>query len=254
LRPEYKKSGWVCQSISTDIQEINTIALTTDTLAADAAVKASNVGSAGRGFSVLAREMGDLAKRSLAAAARMQEIIKSATVSTSGADAGTELAQKEFSEAIRDINVMARQTNYLAMNAAVQAAYIEEAGRGFESFTEAIQWLSVSTRDAALRIEGLIRSSVELARTGKICPRDIDGGLLEVVEGVTELADIVERIATASGEQTEGVAAVNTSLSRIERVTEQFAANAGESFSAARTLEGQAVDLKTMVGRFQLNS
>lgn len=242
------------EGTSVVIQEINTIALTTDTLAADAAVKAANVGSAGRGFSVLAREMGDLAKRSLAAAAKMREIIKSATVSTSGVGAETELSQKEFSDAILDINVMARQTNYLAMNAAVQAAHIEEAGRGFESFTEEIRRLSVNTKDAALRTEGLIRNSVELAQNGEKLSRDIDGSLLEVVEGVSELADIVERIATASRDQTEAVEAVNSSLSQIERVTEQFAANAGKSFSAARTLEGQAVDLKAMVGRFQLDS
>ena len=82
----------------------------------------------------------------------------------------------------------------------------------------------------------------------------IDGSLVEVVAGVTELADIVERIAAASLEQTEGVEAVKSSLFQIEKVTEQFAANAGKSFSAARTLEGQAVDLKAMVGRFQLQS
>jgi len=242
------------EGTSVVIQEINTVALTTDALAADAAVKAANVGSAGRGFSVLAREMGDLARRSLSAAAKMDEIIKSATVSASGASAETELSQKEFNDAIREINIMARQTNYLAMNAAVQAAHIEEAGRGFESFTEEIRRLSVSTKDAALRTEGLIRNSVELAQNGEKLSRDIDVSLLEVVEGVTELADIVERIAAASGEQTEGVEAVNSSLTQIEKVTERFAANAGKSFSAARNLEGQAVDLKAMVGRFQLDS
>lgn len=191
------------EGASVVIQEINTIALTTDTLAADATVKASNVGAAGRGFSVLASEMGDLAKRSLAAAAKMQEIIKSATVSTSSADAESELTQQELKETIRDINGMAQQTSYLAMNAAVQAAHIEEAGRGFESFIEEIRRISVSTRDAALRIEGLIRNSVELSQNGENLSREIDGSLLEVVKGVTKLADIVERIATTSGEQTE---------------------------------------------------
>jgi methyl-accepting chemotaxis protein len=210
------------------------------------------VGSAGRGFSILAKEMGDLGRRSLATVAKMGETINSAAFHASGAE--IESAQKELKDSLRDINVMARQTNYLAMNAAVQAAHIEETGRGFESFTEEIRRLSVSTKDAALRTEGLIRSSVELAQNGENLSRDIDGSLVEVVAGVTELADIVERIATASLEQTEGVEAVNSSLSQIEKVTEQFAANAGKSFAAARTLEDQAVDLKAMVGRFQLDS
>jgi len=240
------------EGTSVVIQEINTIAFTTDSLAVDAAVKAANVGSAGRGFSVLAKEMSDLAGRSLAAVAKMDEIIKSATGDAK--DSNAELLQKELKDSIREINVMARQTNYLAMNAAVQAAHIEETGRGFELFTEEIRRLSVSTKDAALKTEDLIRRSVELAQNGENLARDIDGSLIEVVEGVTGLADIVERIATASSEQTEGVEAVNLSLSRIEQVTEQFAATAGKSFSAARTLEGQAVDLKAMVGRFQLST
>ncbi|GEM_PF-720137 len=232
------------------IQEIDTIALKTDSLAADAAVKAAHVGSAGQGFAVLAGEMRDLAKRSMMAAATVEEIIKKSgeEVRISGHSA----SWKGLNQVIKDINLMARQTNYLAVNAAVQAAHIEATGTGFESFTEEVRRLSVRTKEAAVKTEGFIHSSVELAQNGEIIFQEIDHNLVEMVEGVTKVADIVERIAVASQDQTEGVEAVKVSISHVQQVTEQFAINAEQSSSAARTLEGQAKALQTMVERFQL--
>lgn len=238
------------EGTSVIIQEINTIALQTDSLAADAAVKAANVGSAGRGFSVLANEMRDLAKRSIDAAEVMEGIVKEEQ-GNSG-DTGESAARESFKRAIKDISQMARQTNYLAINAAVQAAHIEEAGRGFESFTEEVRRLSVRTKDAAVKTEGFIRGSVELTQNGETIFRDIDSSLVEMVDGVARVTDIVERIALASRDQTDGVEAVNNSISRVEQMTEQFAANAEQSFSAARALEGQAGALQKMVDRFEL--
>lgn len=234
------------------IQEIDTIALKTDSLAADAAVKAAHIGSAGQGFSVLANEMRDLAKRSMQAATTMEEIIKKSGEEVRAT--GHSTSWKGLNQVIKDINMMARQTNYLAVNAAVQAAHIEATGTGFESFTEEVRRLSVRTKDAAVKTEGFIHSSVELAQNGEVIFREIDHNLVEMVEGVTKVADIVERIAVASQDQTEGVEAVNVSISHVQQVTEQFAVNAEQSSSAARTLEGQARDLQTMVERFHLGA
>ena len=240
------------EGTSVIIQEINTVALQIDSLVAEAAVKASKVGAAGRGFSVLATEMRELAKRSLEAVAQMESIAKSATKDDTGAGVNMALSGEGVLRAIQDINLVARQTNYLALNAAVQAAHIEETGRGFETFTDEVRRLSVRTKEAALNTGGLISRSVELAQNGEAFSQNIDQTLKEVVDGVAEVSSIVEQISAASRDQTVAVEAVNGSIAQVGSVTQQATANAKKSFAATRNLEEQAAALNAMVDRFHL--
>ncbi|KQR77072.1 hypothetical protein ASG35_12450 [Burkholderia sp. Leaf177] len=68
-------------SISAITAVIDSIAFQTNIIALNAAVEASRAGQAGRGFSVVASELRDLATRSAQAAKEIRRLIKETTVS-----------------------------------------------------------------------------------------------------------------------------------------------------------------------------
>jgi methyl-accepting chemotaxis protein len=66
------------------------------------------------------------------------------------------------------------------------------------------------------------------------------------------VSEIVSEIAASSREQAARIEEVNTSISEMDRVTQQNAASAEESSSAASELNSQAEELAAMVGTFQI--
>ena len=59
-------------------------------------------------------------------------------------------------------------------------------------------------------------------------------------------------MASASREQATGIEQVTHAVSEMDKVTQQNAASAEESSSAASELNGQTEELAAMVGAFQL--
>ena len=64
--------------------------------------------------------------------------------------------------------------------------------------------------------------------------------------------DIVSEIAASAREQTTGMEQVSTAIAEMDKVTQQNAASAEQSSSAASELNGQAEELASMVATFQL--
>jgi methyl-accepting chemotaxis protein len=153
---------------------------------------------------------------------------------------------------IRDINDIAFQTNLLALNAAVEAARAGEAGRGFAVVAEEVRNLALRCKEAAKKTETLIGESMTLTEQGEELSGRVGGKLSEIVEAVGKVSQIVSSIAQASQEQADGIEQSNKAMAQMDQVTQQAAANSEETSSAAEELAGQAQELATLVGRFQL--
>ncbi len=156
------------------------------------------------------------------------------------------------SQIIRDINDIAFQTNLLALNAAVEAARAGEAGRGFAVVAEEVRSLALRAKEAAMKTEGLIRESVRQTGEGEATSRQVAGKLAEIVGGIGKVSAIVSEISAAARAQTTGIDGVTVAVGEMDRVTQQNAASAEQSSSAASELNGQAEELAAMVGAFQL--
>ncbi|HUL58877.1 MAG TPA: methyl-accepting chemotaxis protein, partial [Anaeromyxobacteraceae bacterium] len=157
------------------------------------------------------------------------------------------------SQIIKDINEIAFQTNLLALNAAVEAARAGEAGRGFAVVAEEVRSLALRAKEAAQKTEALIRESVRQAGEGEATSRQVSGRLSQIVDGVGKVSAIVSEIAAAAGRQTGGLDQVRQAVGEMDRVTQQNAASAEESSSAASELSAQAEELAAMVAGFQLD-
>jgi methyl-accepting chemotaxis protein len=76
--------------------------------------------------------------------------------------------------------------------------------------------------------------------------------LEEILGSSSKVAELVEEIASASKEQTQGVEQVNLGLEQVDQVTQATTANAEECASTAEELASQAQQLKGLMMNFKL--
>jgi len=161
-------------------------------------------------------------------------------------------SSKRIADIIGTIDGIAFQTNILALNAAVEAARAGEQGRGFAVVASEVRSLAQRSAEAAREIKALIGASVDRVEMGSKLVADAGSTMNEIVASVQRVSDIIGEITAASGEQSTGIAKVNSAVCELDGVTQQNAALVEESSAAAESLRQQAALLAQVVNRFQL--
>ena len=162
-------------------------------------------------------------------------------------------SSKKISDIIGVIDGIAFQTNILALNAAVEAARAGEQGRGFAVVASEVRSLAQRSADAAKEIKGLIGSSVERVDEGTRLVDDAGATMREIVVSVQRVNDIINEIAAASSEQSDGIGQINEAVAQLDQMTQQNAALVEQSAAAAESLRDQAVSLSQAVSTFKMN-
>jgi methyl-accepting chemotaxis protein len=227
-------------------------------LASGASAQAHAVEQTGAELEAIAAE----AQRSADAAREARARTRAADGAASGGAAAVEAmggtmgrirqAAEGTSLILKDMSEIAFQTNLLALNAAVEAARAGEAGRGFAVVAEEVRSLALRSKAAAARTEGLIRESVRQVAEGEGTSREVTARLKEIAEAVAHVTVLVGRIDDAARAQADAIGGVQRNVSSVDRVTQQNAASAEESSSAAAELSAQAEELASMVASFQV--
>ena len=163
-------------------------------------------------------------------------------------------SSKKISDIIGVIDGIAFQTNILALNAAVEAARAGEQGRGFAVVASEVRSLAQRSAEAAKEIKGLIGTSVDKVDAGSRLVAEAGQTMSEIVGSVQRVSDIIGEITAASGEQSSGIAQVNTAVNQLDQMTQQNAALVEESAAAAESLKDQAIKLAQVVQVFRLGS
>ncbi len=160
---------------------------------------------------------------------------------------GTVSAGEEMSKIIKTIDEIAFQTNLLALNAAVEAARAGEAGAGFAVVADEVRSLAMRAAEAAKNTQDLItQSNSQIQQSASMLDQLIEHLQLNQEMG-DKISKLIDEVASASGEQAEGVEQINKATVEMDQVTQQTAASAEESAAAAAELNGQASRMRVFV-------
>ncbi|HET9577629.1 MAG TPA: methyl-accepting chemotaxis protein [Usitatibacter sp.] len=161
-------------------------------------------------------------------------------------------SSKKIGDIIGVIDGIAFQTNILALNAAVEAARAGEHGRGFAVVAAEVRALAQRSAAAAREIKTLIDDSVEKVGSGGRLVGAAGKTMDELVASVQRVSEIMAGIASASEQQSSGIAQVNGAVAQMDAATQQNGALVQEASAATRSLERQAARLAQAVAVFRL--
>jgi methyl-accepting chemotaxis protein len=147
-----------------------------------------------------------------------------------------ETASREIQKIVGVIDDISFQTNLLALNAGVEAARAGESGRGFAVVASEVRALSQRSAEAAQSIKTLITDSAAQIVQGADLVRQSGEANTSVMDAVSAIVGLVEKIAVSSDEQSVSLAEVNTALSDLDSVTQTNAAMFEETTAANTTL------------------
>jgi methyl-accepting chemotaxis protein len=161
-------------------------------------------------------------------------------------------SSQKIGQIIGVIDEIAFQTNLLALNAGVEAARAGDAGRGFAVVASEVRALALRSANAAKEIKQLISTSSRQVDEGVKLVDETGSALERILLQVAEISGIMSDIATATKEQSTGLAEVNTAVNQMDQVTQQNAAMVEQSAAASQSLREETEELTQLISRFQI--
>ncbi|WP_328587967.1 methyl-accepting chemotaxis protein [Vreelandella rituensis] len=158
----------------------------------------------------------------------------------------------QVSAIVKVIDNIAFQTNILALNASVEAARAGEHGRGFAVVAEEVRNLASRSAGAAREIRDLIDASVTKVEAGTLRVNQAGETMQGLMAAVQRVSDIMDEIAAATEEQSNGISQVNQAVTQMDQVTQQNSQLVQQAAQNANELESEAGRLQEAVVRFRL--
>jgi len=252
-KPIQRISGTLSTGADQTVSASSQVSSSSQSLAQGASEQAASLeetSSALEEMSSMTRKNSDTAQQAAALAAEAQSAANRGNESMNRMGTAINDIQRsaqETAKIIKVIDEIAFQTNLLALNAAVEAARAGEAGKGFAVVAEEVRNLAMRSAEAAKNTSSMIEESVGNAKNGVSIAQEVGKSLGEIVDASSKVTGLINEIAAATREQSQGIDQVNQSMSQMDKVTQQSAANAEETAAASEQLSAQAEQLRSCV-------
>ncbi|SFF05489.1 methyl-accepting chemotaxis sensory transducer with Cache sensor [Paenibacillus algorifonticola] len=186
----------------------------------------------------------------------------------------------KIGDVVGSISQIARQTNILSLNAAIEASRSGEAGRGFAVVADEIRKLAGQSMESAEQIAGFIGSiRLEIDRTlqaseqtvtqaaeGRHTGEEARELFTRIRSSIQEVAASIQGVSTASSEMVSGTATLVESIrlisdsasetaaesQNVSAAAEQQMASMEEVASSSAELANMAEKLRIQINKFKL--
>ncbi len=245
--------------ISDAVEEINQMTHTIEQAATQANTSAKT--------SELSRTAATEGTKAVENTSRAMEAIRGNVQDTARAIKRLGESSQEISDFAKTINDISDRTSILALNASIQAAAAGDEGRGFGVVAEEIQRLAERAAGSTKQIDSLIRnilgeikdagasmdSSIQEVVKGTKLSEDALTKLMDINKRSAEVAELIDAVSVATGEQAETSIKVAKTMGEIGIISTESAQETRMTSSSMREMAIVADEMLESVATFKLD-